>query len=186
MAELITPEQRLKKYCSCVFQNKSKKPKSCDDYTKAELNVKAQKAKLKGYSKMKKAELCKELLKDPNPYAICTFSNYTRAKLKGPGAVACRFDRSVLDTYDDETLEGWLRAEGLKKIPRGREARLDYIEVMMQRDAKRKGIKKVHVDERVGHAKKSPVAVKRRRRRPSRAMSAKGKRLSPKAFRRSM
>lgn len=75
----------LTNYCSCVFQVKGKQG-------------------LAGKTAKNSS---------PNPYAVCAKSVLQGRGKPGPGAMACRFTKTVLNTYDVETLRGWLIFEGL-------------------------------------------------------------------------
>lgn len=48
------------------------------------------------------------------PYAVCAKSVYQSRGKDGPGAMACRFSKKVLQTYTAEQLRGWLVFEGVK------------------------------------------------------------------------
>jgi len=85
----------LTNYCSCVFQVKGKR------------GLAGERARSGGL----------------NPYAVCAKSVYQRRGERGPGALACRFTRKVLDTYDLPTLRGWLLFEGV--VPQSKAAKLD-------------------------------------------------------------
>ena len=74
----------LTNYCSCVFQLKGRQ---------------GQAGQTKATSK--------------SPYPICAKSVYQGRGKPGPGAMACRFTRRVLESYDTATLRGWLVFEGV-------------------------------------------------------------------------
>ena len=57
----------------------------------------------------------------PQPQAICTKSVYHSRGLAGPGAMACRFTKRVLESFDVETLRDWLVAKG---VPRRKAERM--------------------------------------------------------------
>lgn len=44
-----------------------------------------------------------------SPYAVCAKSVYKGKK--APGALACRFDKTTLKSYSEETLRGWAEYE---------------------------------------------------------------------------
>jgi len=100
-----------------------------------------------------------------SPYAVCAKSVYQRRGERGPGAVACRFTQKVLQSYDLDTLRGWLLFEGVApkrivdKLTKDQAAVL--IHAYLSKPAKR-AVKTVQVSKRQA----SPKAVHRATRKP--------------------
>lgn len=78
------PDELWASYCSCVFQVKGGQ---------------GNKGQTKSTSRL--------------PYAVCSKSVLQGRGRAGPGALACRFTKQVLNTYDESTLRGWLLFEGV-------------------------------------------------------------------------
>lgn len=88
MAPPASPKHLLDNYCSCVLQ------------VKAREGLKGATAKTKG--------------KERFPYAVCAKSVYQTRGKRGAGALACRFTKEALRTYNLDQLRGWLMFEGVK------------------------------------------------------------------------
>lgn len=138
----MKPKELLANYCSCVLQ------------------VKGDQGQRQGQGQDRYS-----------PYAVCTKSVYQRRSpggrsrgpggrsRSGPGAVACRFTRQVLRSYDAETLRGWLRFEGVLGAAQVAELSkrqlVDTIHAYLQKKPKIR-VKTVLVEARQGARRRSP------------------------------
>jgi hypothetical protein len=80
------PDKLWSSYCSCVLQVRGSEG-------------------LKGHTKTSSSGRL--------PFAVCSKSVLQGRGRPGPGALACRFTKQVLSTYDESTLRGWLLFEGV-------------------------------------------------------------------------
>lgn len=85
------------------------------------------------------------------PYAVCGTSVQGSRGQRAPGALACRFTRKVLESYDKEILQGWLIFEGVLSPSKARQ--LSQVEAAAKihdylQKAPKRNIRIVNVDKR--------------------------------------
>lgn len=151
----------LNKYCSCVFQ-------------------------VKGKEGLKRGKSAKST--SVSPYAVCSTSVYQKKGLKPPGALACKFTKKVLQTYDVETLRGWLVFEDILSRAEAKllnqEQAATLIHLYLKSKTPKRKVKTNLVKKRSPKSAQRPKVKKERKSpKPVKRSKVKSERKSPKPIR---